>query len=182
MCHGFDTKFMRRVTYYHLSWEGGHHVSHKSVDGVGMFAQREREGTCYCYLFRWLSCRPFLVFPDIQLLSSVSVHSNFKSPKSLDPKCSFLVTKIQLLHKLASESPHNGQWEITDWHFIGHLTLDIIIGVGSVCLLVFGKVLRKYFVGISLKVQRGFPYGTISQKKLLLLTLEWTKSSILTPG
>ena len=40
MCHEFNTK-LQVAALYHLPWLGGHHVSRKSLDAVGMPAQRE---------------------------------------------------------------------------------------------------------------------------------------------
>ena len=44
MCHEFYTKLQVVAALYHLPWLGGHHVSRKSLDAVGMPAQRERTG------------------------------------------------------------------------------------------------------------------------------------------
>ena len=44
MCHEFNTKLQFVAALYHLPWLGGHHVSRKSLDAVGMPAQRERTG------------------------------------------------------------------------------------------------------------------------------------------
>ena len=61
MCHEFYTK-LQVVALYHLPWLGGHHVSRKSLDAVGMPAQRERTGRNTAIYSGNYHAQPFVLF------------------------------------------------------------------------------------------------------------------------